>query len=103
SAGRIRLIGVVDTIPLSDPLRGGGPRGPTRPRLHARPRALFGRPGWADQRRADRPGHPVEHHDALTRTERRERFGDPAENGVEVLPVVTHPHVPGRIDGNVNL
>src|SRR5215510_2062415 len=37
----------------------GGPRGPPRPRHHADPRALFGRLGWADQRRADRLGHPV--------------------------------------------
>src|SRR5262245_2533583 len=67
------------------------------------PRALSGRPGWADQRRARRLGHAVEAHDGMAGGRRREWSGNPAENGVEVLPVVTHPHVPGRIDDEINL
>src|SRR5262245_49450332 len=67
------------------------------------PRALSGRLGRADQRRADRLGHAVEAHDALAGARRREWFGNPAERRIEVVPVVGHPDISRRINVDVDL
>ena len=58
---------------------------------------------WPDLRRADRFGHTVEDHDALTAAARRERFISAREATVDVLPVVDRPDVSCRIDGNIGL
>src|SRR5438552_16818521 len=55
----------------------------------------------ADKRRADRLGQSIEAHHALAGAECGPRFGNLAESGVDVLPVVTHPHVAGGINGHV--
>src|SRR5262249_29468251 len=58
---------------------------------------------WADERGAGRPGHPVEADEALAGTAGGERLGVAPEQRLDVLPVVAHPNVAGRIDADVNL
>src|SRR5262249_38861354 len=58
---------------------------------------------WADERGADRLGHPVEADDALAGTAGGERLDVALEQRLDVLPVVAHPDVAGRIDVDVNL
>src|SRR5262245_25270269 len=58
---------------------------------------------WADQRRADRLGHPVEADNALAGTAGRERLGVALQERLDVLPVVAHPDVAGRIDVDIDL
>src|SRR5262249_19647501 len=58
---------------------------------------------WADERGADRLGHPVEADDALAGTAGGERLGVALEQRLDVLPVVAHPDVSGPVDVDVNL
>src|SRR5271166_5503662 len=48
-------------------------------------------------------GHPVEDHDTLAATPRRKRLLGLADTTGDILPVVHHPDVPGRINRDVGL
>src|SRR5262245_48892894 len=61
------------------------------------------RPRRADLWRAGRLGYAEENHDALSAAARRQRFLGCSITTVDVLPVVHHPHVPGRSDREVGL
>ena len=56
-----------------------------------------------DLRCAHRLGHAVEDHDALAAAAGRERLVGRTDTAVDVLPVVHHPDVACRIDGDIDL
>jgi hypothetical protein len=57
----------------------------------------------ANERREHRLGQSIKDHHALATAEGGQGFGIAIEDGFEVLPVVTHPHIPGRINGEIHL
>src|SRR5215468_7290369 len=54
-------------------------------------------------RRPHRLGHAEEHDHALAATAGREGFRRARKTAIDVLPVVHHPHIPGRRDREVSL
>src|SRR5271169_845771 len=59
--------------------------------------------GRADLRGADRLSHAVEDRNALAAAQGRECFGGRAEATVDVLPIVHHPDIAGRVDREIGL
>ena len=70
---------------------------------HKFPILDLGRSCRADLRSAHRLGHAVEDHHALAAAAGRKRLFGCTDTAVDVLPVVRHPDVPGRIDVDINL
>lgn len=64
---------------------------------------LLIRTGWTNLRRPHRLGHAEEDHDALASAARREGFRSARKAAIDVLPVIHHPHIPGRRDRQVSL
>src|SRR5499425_3683191 len=76
---------------------------PDRLALPPRDRTRLVRPRRADLRRAHRLGHAEEDRHTLTTAAGRDRFCGAGKAAIDVLPVVHHPHVPGRSDREIGL